>query len=398
MSAPDEYVFPPTPELIACPWAAYTKLRESRPVYQAPGGEYVISRYEDLWPIYKNNAIFASRDRTGHTTKNFNEVPEPDHMERRRLLAPSVAPYPLQRYEPVARAFANELIDGFVDRGEVDFINEFAFPFSTYVVSGILGLDRRRDYDRLMRWGTGFEGSAKDYIGEERRTGSLDRWGEIYDYGREQIEERLAEPRDDLLTELIEARREKKGEVDVEAMGSDLGGFIAAGMHTTANMISDTMRMLLQHPDVMADVRADRSLIPAAIEETMRHQSPVQWNVRITQEDTEVGGVHIPAGSKLILVLAAANRDESMFENPDEFNPRRESLNKHLGFGQGPHFCLGAPTARLEGRIAFDVLFDRLEQIELDEENYVHGHHVEFNGPDKMPIRFVPARVPAPAS
>jgi cytochrome P450 len=386
-----DYVFPPPPELAMSPFEAYARLRDERPVYRAPGGEFVVSRYEDVVSVYRQDEVFPSRDRIGHPIKNLAEVPE--HMERRLLLTRSMAPRRLKRYEKMGHAFANQLIDGFPEEGEFDVVADFGLPFATYAICGILGLDLG-DYDRLLAWGRGFEGGANAYIGEERHLSSLDRWSQLHSYALERIEERIAQPRDDLLTELIEVRRNATGTIDFDVMMSDVAALLSAGLHTTANTIGFALKLMLENGWVDR-ARDDRSVIPTCFEETLRHQSPVQWNKRVAARDAEIAGVPVPAGSVVILLVAAANRDDSMFDRPDEFDPARGNLLRHLGFGSGVHFCLGAPLARLEGRIALETLLDRLDRIRVV--SYVIGDHVELRQAEQLRIAYVKRDRPAAA-
>lgn len=394
------YTFPHSPEVLGCPYAAYAEVRRERPVFQAPGGEYVITRYEDLMSIYRREDIFPSPSRTGHPVRNMMEVPEPEHRERRLLVTRSMSPRRLQRFEPTIRDTADDLIDAFADRGEVELMSEFAFPFSVKIISELLGFDHD-DYEWLLHWGRHFEGSAKDYISEERRSSSLDRWSQLLEYMRGLIVNRRDHPRDDLLTELIDARVAKTGELDLDIAASDLATIPGAGMHTTANLLANVMLGLIRRPAMMALAQRDAEAVPRIIEETLRNDPAVQWSVRHAITDgAEIGGVPIPEGATLILLLGSANHDEAKFPDAEGFDPDRRELTAHVGFGNGSHFCLGAPLARLEVRLAVETLARRLPDLRISDapDSFQQGTHPEFRGPEVLRLAFGAARPRAGAS
>ncbi len=380
------YEFPPTEAISACPWPAYEELRQERPVYRAPGGEYVVSRYDDVRAILKDTEAFLSPSRTNHPVRHVTETDGEEHRRRRLLLAPIIAPGRLKSFEPTIRAFADELIDGMLSDGECDFVNRFAYPFPALVIPELLGLGRD-DYDWFVAWAHGMEGAAIDYVDEERHDRQLNGWDYLFAYAKRQLQARVDEPRDDLLSRLLDAQAEQLGgEPDVDALTADAGAVIGGGMHTTAAMLGSTMDVLLAQPGLLERVRADRSLILRVVEEVLRTESPVQWQPRVTSRDVEVAGTEIPAGSRMILLFGSANRDGHEFECPAEFDANRSNVRRHLGLGFGPHTCLGAPLARLEGRIAFEAILDRVGSLRLADRPDARVPHIhpEHRGLDHL--------------
>ena len=210
-------------------------------------------------------------------------------------------------------------------------------------------------------------------------------------YFTEKIEQRRSEPQDDLISDVANATID--GVVlTVEEMLGMFGQFLAAGNETTTKLITSGMLLLLRHPEVMARVRDDHSLIPGLVEEALRLESPVRGLFRLALADAEVGGVAIPAGSHVWLVYTAGNRDPEQFENPEAFDPCRQNASSHLAFSQGPHFCLGATLARAEGRIAFQTLLSRLDDIAIDETltTFEYERSWLVHGLKELHLTFVP--------
>jgi cytochrome P450 len=185
-------------------------------------------------------------------------------------------------------------------------------------------------------------------------------------YIREALVERYERPRQDFLTDYVQEAVRRDGELDLTYLTADAVVLLHAGHVTTTHMLGSTMLLLLRHPEVMGRARADHSLIRSLIEDSLRLESPVQWHERICTQDAEVGGVKLPAGTMVLVIWASGNRDQARWQNPDAFGEERPGIARdQLAFGYGPHLCLGAPLARLEGRLAFEALFQRLGEIRL---------------------------------
>jgi cytochrome P450 len=393
MSVVDRYEFPPPAELSACPWAAYARLRDEEPVFRAEGGQYVISRHADIRAVLRDNVAFTHPSVSNHPVANVMEIDGSEHKRRRLMLAKLVAPRRLKDNEPNVRAQADQLIDQFIDRGSVELVSEFAVPFPAMVIPTMLGLDDH-DAEWFEKWATGgLDGAAIDYVDERRSSAQASGWDYIYAYSRAALEQRIAEPRDDLLSELLDAQRETLGDVDLDALMADVGATIGGGIHTTAGLIGNTMALLMRNPDLLARVQADFTLVPRVLEESLRVDAPVQWQPRTVLQDVEVGGVPISAGSTVILLFGAGNRDEQVFSCPEDIDPMSPDRGKHLSFGFGPHTCFGAPLARLEGRVAFERLLSRLTNLRLadGEASIVPHEHPEHRNLTALHIEFTQA-------
>lgn len=390
-SVTERYVFPPTDELIRCPYPAYDALRNEQPVYQAPSGEYVVSRYDDIVEVFKNQALFRTPEsRTGHPVQMLNEREDPEHKKRRLVVARAIAPARLRQFTPVLRGYCDELIDTFPDSGEVEFIKHFASPLPVMTVSGLVGFEMS-DFAWMFEWAKGFEGAALEYQDDDRQAAHHSQTGRLFDYVAQALEDRRVAPRDDVLTEVLELQLSRNPE-GLDELTADVTALIGGAVHNTTYMLANTLLLLLQHDEIMQTVRADRSVIPRVLEEAMRNESPVQWQPRFAKEDAEIAGVPIPKGAKLILLLGAANRDPAHFDAPGTFDPERADLRRHIAFGHGSYFCIGAPLARLEGQIALEALLDRYARIELaGEDAWEPLNHVEFHGPSVMHLRLTPA-------
>jgi cytochrome P450 len=393
MALATRYEFPPTPEIMACPWPAYAELRAERPVFQAAGGEFIISRHADIREIMRQPEVFDNPSRTNHPKPNMLEIEGPAHKQRRLALSRLVSPRRMRDNEAMIRAQAEELIDGFIADGEVEFVMGFAVPFPAFIVPKMMGLEDH-DTDWFLKWATGgLQGAALNDVDDEAGAAHKSGWDYVYNYARKCLQERVDHPRDDLLTELLDIQRRELGDIDLDALMADVGVTIGGGVHTTSAMIANTMLLLLRDPELLARAKAEPAMIPRLLEESLRLEAPVQWQPRTAVTDTEVAGTPIPAGSRLILLFGSGNRDDEAFTCPAQFDASRPDVTKHLSFGFGPHVCFGAPLARLEGKIAFETLLRRLDDLRLtDGEDSVKLHlHPEHRTLDALDISFAPA-------
>jgi cytochrome P450 len=272
----------------------------------------------------------------------------------------------------------------------MELVGEYATPLPTLVIAEMLGVPLE-DRPRFMRWSDAIMGLSYSVTGGEAAQRMIAAHAavkaEIDAYLVEQIEARRRAPREDLLTRLVGA------EVDGERLSpEDIRGFfqllLAAGTETTTNLITNAILAFLDFPGELARLRADPSLLPSAIEEVLRFRSPAQMMFRETRRDVELGGKTIPAGKLLLVMIGSANRDPAVFPEPDRFDIARHP-NPHIAFGHGIHFCIGAPLARLEARVALGHLLERLDGIELaDEGLWKPRKALLAYGPAELPIRF----------
>ncbi len=344
------------------PFPAYARLRRDAPVYREPRyGAYVLTRFDDVLEALKDPATFSSAAGPaprGGGLANLPALPAtdpPHHDQLRALVNRAFTPRRVAAAEPRVRQLTRERMDALPDDG-FDLVPALSIPLPVFVIAEMLGVDPEHR-DDFRRWSDAFVGLLEQPPTPELLASAH----ELVDYFRGLAEERRREPKDDLVSALVHA------EIDGRRLSqAELDGFfivlLVAGNETTTNLISNQLNLLATRPDLWKQLREDRSRVPAALEETVRFDGPVQNLGRETTRDVTVAGVDIPAGSRVILSFGAANRDPAAFADPDQYLPERTE-GRHLGFGFGVHFCLGAGLARLEGRIALDALLDRYSEI-----------------------------------
>jgi cytochrome P450 len=290
------------------------------------------------------------------------------------------------------RTIADELIDRFIGRGEADFRTEFAERLPRRVSMEILGMPVE-DEPKFAEWfgGQGPRGTRLASPEEQERETQNKR--NLADYMKAFIVERAERPADDYLSALAAAQVERDGKLDVPYLVTEAVGLFGAAVGTTMHFLSNSMLLLLQHPDELGALRDDSTRMRAFLEEALRTESPVQWSSRVAAVDTELHGVPIPAGTNVLLVWGSGNRDPEKFEDPERFWVGRPSVAKHhLAFGYGMHMCIGAPLARLEAQISFEQLLSRLRNLRLaDGATIVYQRRFNQRAPDAVPMRFDPA-------
>jgi cytochrome P450 len=304
------------------------------------------------------------------------------HRRYRGLVATAFRQKMLARWEDeLVEGVANDLIDRFANRGHAELVREFTFPYPTRIIARLLGLPQE-DYRQFQRWSI----AILSFISKPEEAITASR--EIRDYAAGILAERRRDPRDDLISDLAQA------EVDGAHLGDEeiysfLRLLLPAGVETTFRATGNLLFTLLSHPDQLEAIRADRSLIPATIEESLRLETPLLNITRLATRDTEVGGVSIPAGSTIMLMLAAANREEDRWDDPDDFDSARAEPRPHISFGNGPHMCIGMHLARMEMRVALNLLLDRLPGLRLDptgDDPHIRGQ--VFRSPTSIPVLF----------
>jgi cytochrome P450 PksS len=289
--------------------------------------------------------------------RNMLFVDPPDHTRLRRLVAKEFTPRAIARWEQRIRGIAGDLLDGLAGRDRFDLIAEFAHPLPVTVISEMLGVPIE-DRDRFRRW---VDVVLRGPIGSDEQTLA---GMEFIAYLNDAIESRRTTPRDDLLTALIHAE-EEGDRLDHTELLAMVFLLLVAGHETTVNLIGNGTLALLRNPHELGRLRAEPSLMPVAVEELLRYEGPVGVATsRWAFEDVVYGDVTIPRGEIVIPVLLAANRDPTVFPDPDRLDLGRDP-NRHIAFGTGIHLCLGAPLARLEGAVAFSALLDRFDEVEL---------------------------------
>lgn len=368
------------------PFPFYAAARRATPAfYNAQLLSWMVTRSEDIQAIYRDPSRFSSHNIMSAKSELPPEVAAvfagedpwlptllttdpPDHTRLRSLLIKGFSPQTIAAREPAIRALADELIDAFVADGKADIVQQFAFPFTATVIGDMLGIPRA-DNAQLKVW-------SGDWIRLIWCVDPIDRLVEsahgllaFQQYFKRLIAARREKLGTDLLSVLIQARLdggERLSERELMAVPMQL---IIGGHETTLYAISNALCVLIQQPALLAEIRGNFGLLPQLVEESIRHQSPLLVNQRQTLTEVRIGDVTIPADSSLMLLLAGANRDEVHFPEPDRFDLHRANADRHLSFGRGIHFCLGAPLARLEMRVAFERLLTRLPNLRFDPEH-----------------------------
>jgi cytochrome P450 len=373
------------PELLDQPFAYYAALRRHAPVYLDPlTGFFMVSTYAEICEVVRRPEVFSNRFGAalgGGGREPRAEVAEvmaggwrpvdtmltadpPEHKRFRGLVNKAFLPRRVNGLVPAMEAISAELIDRFHARGAVELVGEYAVPLPLTVIADQLGVPRA-DLARFKVWSDAFVAQLSGLATPESELDSARKIVEFQHYFAAKLEERRAAPRDDILSDLVNARLEGERPLDVAESLSILQQLLVAGNETTASAIAEGMLLLATHPDQLARVKADPGLIPNLVEEVLRLATPTANMFRVVLADAEVAGVAIPKGSIVFLRYASANRDEKVFAEPDRFDVGRANAGEHLAFGLGIHFCLGAMLARAELGVAFRQLLARLPDFRL---------------------------------
>ncbi|WNG37053.1 cytochrome P450 [Archangium violaceum] len=395
-----------TPEMVANPYPVFAALRESAPVHyvEAFRGSYVVSRHEDIAPILKNTTLFSSKMasvsalmpkelgedvlRYFRSENSLLSSDPPQHTRLRTLVSRAFTPRRVADLEPRIRELASELLDAMLTQQEFDLMADLAVPLPIIVIAEMLGIEPERRQD-FKRWSNAISQSVTLTVGgldlEWIATGIR----EIHSYLEAAIERRRREPGDDLISALVTANEQQGGFLS----SMDVIGFVRlllfAGNETTTNLIGNGTLALLNHPSEMKRLAQDASLVPNAVEEMLRYDTPAQVIFRITTADTEIAGTPIPKDARIMLLLGAANRDPRKFPNPDTFDITRDTQG-HVAFGHGVHFCIGGPLARLEAQVVFDELFHRVRRMSFapgQEGQLDYGTTFSLRGPKSLRLR-----------
>jgi cytochrome P450 len=387
------------PAYRADPYPVFRRLREEQPVHKTLLGPIALSRYADCARMLRH----PSAGSDFRKSKNFREMtalqgldPDsemmnrrrsflfmdpPDHTRLRGLVNKAFTPRVVEELRPRIEALVREQLDAVAARGdgEMEVIGDLAYPLPVAIISEMLGVPSE-DHERFKAWSRELARSldpvpieSKEEMQRREQVAM-----EFREYFKELIAERRAAPRDDLLSGLI-AAEEQGVTLSEDELLSTCILLLVAGHETTVNLIGNGMLALLRHPDQMQLLRDDPSLIRTAVEELLRFDPPVQLTGRVALADIEFGDVKLAEGETAVLLLAAANRDPEQFPDPDRLDLRRED-NRHLSFGMGIHFCLGAPLARVEGQVAISEMVRRLKAPRLATEQPDYKENITLRG------------------
>jgi cytochrome P450 PksS len=371
-----------SPAFKANPFPLYARLRAEAPVYRMtlPTREvaWLVTRYDDVAMVLKDERFVkaAANAQTPEQAanqrwfrkfftkfalkRNMLELDPPDHTRLRALVQKAFTPRLSEQMRDRIQALTDHLLDAVQERGRMDLVRDYALPLPTTIIAEMLGVPVE-DRHRFHRWSSALLSAGSSTWG---LLTAIPKVFAFLRYLRKTVRKRRARPQDDLISAL--ARAEEAGDtLSEDELLAMVFLLLVAGHETTVNLIGNGMLALLEHPDQLARLREHPELIKPALEELLRYTSPVEMaSERFAREDVTVAGVTIPRGEMVFAVIASANRDERQFPNPDALDITREP-NKHLSFGLGAHFCLGAPLARLEGQIAINTLLRRLPRLQL---------------------------------
>ncbi len=345
------------------PYPLFAMMRQTQPVARIDmllRQSYVVTKYDDCLAVLKDADTFSSRS-NAEVGKFFGrtlvEMDAKEHTRHRALVQQVFVPKGMDALVPVMQALVDELLDPLARGGRADLVAQFTERFPVQVIAHIVGVPRS-DYERFQRWTIDLVGFSKD---RDKGRAAADA---LADYLRPIIGARRAEPRDDVISKLVGGTVDGVGLTDDEVI-SFLRLLLPAGAETTFRLIGNMLFALLVERDRFERVRADRSLVPWAVEETLRWETSVLFVSRETTRATMVRGVPIPAGQLVSTIIASANRDEDHYPDPDRFDLDRHA-DDHLAFGFGRHHCLGYHLARLEASLALNGVLERLPNLRLD--------------------------------
>jgi cytochrome P450 len=401
-------IFPP-PEQRLSPFQFYADMRHNNPIaYDDRNNVWAAYRYYDVGSILGDYTRFSSVPPPMQRLPlrlGLLKTDPPYHRTLRGAVASAWTPMAISKLEPRIESITHDLLNQVIEKGNTDLINDLAFPLPITVIAELLGVPLQ-DRDTFREWGKRIVGSAGsqfyvEHHGLEEKFASAQK--EMDDYFNRIIDKRTSSPQSDFISSLI------KAEFDGHHLSRDeildfCTLLLLAGHVTTVNLIGNMIFSLLQNPQEFKKLKEDRSspssssLISSTIEETLRYRSPVQFVSRKTTQEVTIGeGQKIPSGQVIVTWIGSANHDESVFGDPEEFDiSRTPHGHPHVGFGHGIHFCLGAPLARLEAKVALKIILERLQDLELDDskkEDIKPLNSLLLHGVSQLPLRFTPGNL-----
>lgn len=381
------------PSLIPDPYPYFDHLRAKCPVASAtPFNVLAITGYDEALAVYKNPAFsscnsvagpfaglpFApgeSDDVSELIEQHRGQVPMADfitsqdpplHTQTRNLLSKLITPKRLKENEEFMWRLADEQLDTFIERGSCEFLVNYAKPFSLLVIADLLGVPAE-DHEEFR---AAFDLEVVGELGKDGPTSAHNPLEWLNEKFYAYIDDRRRAPREDVLTELALAKHEDGSTPDIEDVMNLSTFLFAAGTETTTKLVSSAVRVIGENPHFEKELREDRTKIPAFLEETLRLESPVKAHFRMARTTTSIGDVEVPAGTTLMVLPGACNRDERKFSDPNSFQPDRPNVREQIAFIRGVHSCPGAPLARTEGRISLNRILDRMQNITVSEEHH----------------------------
>lgn len=410
MTTPEVNFFDPATS--ECPYDAYGQLRDEAPVWRDPStGMYVITRYEDLKALLLDTETYSSERKTvrrsgreAHLRSLYEKegwVPaptlagrnDPNHKQMRALFDHAFRPSRIKALDPIVEQIAHDLIDGFIDDGRCDWVQQFAVPLPLLMIGQQMGTPPE-DIWRIKAWTDAWVQRLGMMQTDEEAEWSVRMEIEAQHYFQPLFERLREQPEDTLFSDLVNTEIPEWGRTltDEELHAEMMADTFVGGSETSTNALSAGVKLLIEHPDVWERICADpEATLPTFVEEVVRLEGPVQGLFRVTTRDVELHGVTIPAGSMINVRYAAGNRDERQFERPDEVDLDRKTPRSHLAYGAGVHYCLGAPLARRELLIGFRALTERVAELRFaDGNDFAHQPNFCLRALKELHIEFTP--------
>lgn len=397
------------PALLAKPWGFYRKLRAEAPVHRDPGtGIFLVSTYALVLEALRQPDVFSNRfaaamaasggmrpevlevAREGWPPVDTMLTADPPEQKRfRSLVNKAFSRRRVDKLVPRIAGLCDELIDGFAADGRVELRSRFAVPLPLTLIAEQLGVPRE-DLPRFKRWSDGFVAQLSQMASPEEQVEAARLIVEFQHYFAKVVESRREAPQDDIISDLVHAEVAGERSLDMAETLSILQQLLVAGNETTASALCEGMWLLVQHPEQAEKVRASPELVPNLVEEVLRLATPTANMWRVVKQETELGGVTLPQGSFVLLRYASANRDETVFPDPDRFDVERENAVDHIAFGKGIHHCLGAELARRELQVALPRLLARLPHLRLapGAPEPVYSPNILLHGLESLELRF----------
>ncbi len=393
---------PLLPEHRRDPYPTWRRLRETDPVHRSRAfGVWVCTRHAEVWHVLRDRNFTTDRSNlalvrwiarrtqqdatfSALLARNLLTIDGADHTRLRGLVSRAFTPRRIERLRPRLEGIVEELLDEVAGHGEMELVGDLAHPLPVIAIAELLGVPAR-DRELFRRWSSQLVQLLDPLQGRGGALPLRRAAQEIFDYFRPLLAARRAEPRDDLLSAMMAAEQEgqRLDEMDLLALSSLL---LVAGHETTSNLIANAVVALLRFPGERKRLEDDPGLLPTAVDEFLRYESPIQLTDRVARQDCELGGRAVRAGQLVTVVLAAANRDPERFRDPDQLDVGRRD-NPHLAFGQGSHYCLGSQLARLETEIAIGALLRRFPRFAGDPEPPSWRRSMIVRGPESLPLR-----------
>ena len=400
------------PEALADPFPAYRRAHAEGPVHVVPGAGTLIvvshalvsevtGRIDDFSNDFAallqgqratDPEVAAILDTGWPQVNTLLTADPPVHTRFRKLVSLAFSMKRVDAIEGHIRNIVTGLIDQFAPSGSCEFVADFAVPLPVQLITEQIGIDRT-EFATVKRWSDAFADRLGGVATRERELQCAREGVDFQHAMKERIEDRRRAPREDLLSNLVNARVEDERPLDDAELMSILQQIMVAGNETTTSLLTGGMVQLIRNPDEQAKVRADPSLIRNMVEEMLRTESPAAGLWRIAARDTELAQMPVKAGTLLMLRFAAANRDPAQFPDPDRFDVTRANARTHLAFGRGIHMCVGNLLSRKETAVAFDILLNRLDELAIPDDAELHGHpSLLLRGLTALPLTFTERR------